>query len=98
MYPEVKHLALLKHIARYLVDKQECAWQSPEQKPPTKIVAFTDADWASNADDRRSVHVFFGNEQLHAAGDGSQQRGVGVPRGYFQDPHVHGKYDHSFLR
>ena len=41
---------------------QECAWQFPKQKPPTKIVAFTDADWASNEDGRRStdtVHLFF---------------------------------------
>ena len=44
------------------MDKQECAWQFPEQKPPTKIVALTDADWTSNEDDRCSadiVHLFF---------------------------------------
>ena len=42
--PTMKHLALLKHIARYLVGKQECAWQFPEQQPPMKIVAFPHAD------------------------------------------------------
>ena len=66
----LKHLALLKHIARYLVDKQECAWQFSEQKPPTKIVAFTDADWASNDEDRRSVdtvHLFFGRALLETS-------------------------------
>ena len=41
---EVRHLALLKHIAMDLVDNLGCAWQFPEQKAPTKIVAFTDAD------------------------------------------------------
>ena len=36
-----------------LVDKLERACQFLEQKAPRKIVAFTDADWASNEDDRR---------------------------------------------
>ena len=51
--PKVKHLALPKNVAWYLVDKLECARQFPEHKAPTKIVAFTDADWTSNEDDRR---------------------------------------------
>ena len=60
--PQVKHPELLKHIARYLVDKEECAWKFLEQKPPTKIVAFNVADWVSNEEDQRSVdtiHLFF---------------------------------------
>ena len=48
-----------------LVDKQECAWQLPEQKPP-----FKDAAWASNEDDRRSLntmHLFFGRALLETS-------------------------------
>ena len=65
--PEVKHLALLKNIARYLADKLECAWRFPELKAPT---AFTDADLVSNEDDRRSVdtvHLFFGGALLETS-------------------------------
>ena len=57
--PQVKHPELLKHIARYLVNKEECAWKFPEQKPPTKIVAYQ----VSNEEDQRSVDtvpLFFG--------------------------------------
>ena len=34
-------VALIKHIARCLVDKLECAWQFPLQKAPTKMMAVT---------------------------------------------------------
>lgn len=68
--PTIKHLALLTHIARYLVDNMECAWQFPVQK-------VIDADWASNEDDRRSVDAvplgsMTGNEHLHTASGSSQ--------------------------
>ena len=91
--PRVKHLARLKHIARCPVDKLECASQFPEQKAPTKIAAFTDADWASNVHDRRSVdvvHLFFGRTLLQTSTctDSSQQRGVGVPQSYSALPYA----------
>ena len=52
--PKLKHLALPKRISRFLVDER-VSGSSLEQTAPTKIVAFTDSDWASNEDDRRSV-------------------------------------------
>ena len=100
--PKVKHLALLKHIARHLVDKLECAWQFPEHKAPTKIVAFTDADWTSNEDDRRSVdtvHQLFGRALLETSRGTQQVTALSsVESEFFGGPHVQYKYANSFLR
>ena len=72
------------------MDKLECAWQFPDQKAPTKIVAFKDADWASNEDDRPSVdtvHLFFGRALLETSTCMQQVTALGSGESEFDGVH-----------
>ena len=65
----------------------------------------TDTGWASNVDDRRSVdtvHLFFGRALLETSTCTQQVTALNCGgsefKEFFWDPHVHDKYDTSFLR
>lgn len=68
--PKVKHQSILKGVARYLCDKLECAWLFDYQKMPDQITVLTDADWATNPENRRSVdcvHIYFGKSLIESS-------------------------------
>ena len=68
--PKVKHMAQLKYVARYLVSRGECAWYFKYQEMPAEVLAYADADWASNGDSRRSVdccHLMLGKNLIETS-------------------------------
>jgi hypothetical protein len=69
--PKVKHQGVLKGVARYLCDKVECAWlYDYQEKMPNEVTILTDADWATNPENRRSVdcvHIYFGKSLIEAS-------------------------------
>ena len=102
---KIKHLAILNHIACYLVDEMKCAWQFQVHKAPTLVFAFAYSDWASNEEDRRSVdsvHIFFWRTLLKTSTCSSKWQLLTLvsrsSAGFSAALHPHCKSDNSSLR
>ncbi len=68
--PSVLAEARMKHLARYIHTHPQVFWIFEQQDRVDDITIITDADWATDADTRRSVdcvHIFLGGHLLETS-------------------------------
>ncbi len=68
--PTVLAEARMKHLARYIHTHPQVVWIFEQQDWVDEITIITDADWATDADTRRSVdcvHIFLGGHLLETS-------------------------------